>query len=1505
MSILKRMTYNLLFVLFINLPFVPIGFSATAPDIQYVKINGITVNNNESITINDFLLGDTFSFEIAVRNNGQYSPADFNNITVSFPEFKTEEDKNNVGYTAKSFDLNYGEFFDTEAEGGDGYANYVMVESQDTNGWESSETNTLSLSIKPKDYLDFMVLYRSAASSQSSWEEAYLTRNPTDGFKDCLAIPAYFITVKLEAPPPDLIVSSCSINKNTIFPRDSIDASASIKNIGAGSAADSELHYFLSKDSNPETSEYIDDDYVKSLDPGESSNESQLLTTFSSVYSLNDTDYEQSWYVIFKADADGDEIEENNENNNVAYKTVIVTRPTLVNYTCYPETVKPGDTITFNYYINNPLSESRVIGLGASIRKDGTSELINDFSNDVKETVEPGLHWVSRPFKVPDTVTPGSYDLLWGLHSDTPSTSTFLFDDRERLRKLNIVAGSGQVTITVKNVANGSTEAPGEDAIVKRYDNSNDWNPLDEQKTDANGVATFNGLDYGTYNFEVWYTPPNQSPAAAELWGSKQHTVESATSEMTIDRTWPTLAVSDSEPISLPASIAVGEVAPITIKVANPQGGQFNTRVRVFIDKDKTEPYDLPPYYGSPEEYLLTGTDPFPFNCTTAQIDASGTYHVYYRIEAQAPSGWVITDQNYWGYSFEVIDQDPASLVTIPDNWEEIQGGLHFFSLMGNYYVAKLYIPFDLKSLIPVVGKINSDGEVIPIGDKDELKSVLTYALLTYTADSMLQPAGADYWLDFAGKLEDLAKQNDPSNANASIVLLTGGKALLNMGIAMIFTPAAAAGTVSILKVTKNALTFGSFLMDLYSNLYFFTPENNEMSYALQAQHLLDPQELLQIGLEEDTLKEDMLDYASRGLSTSIEGLKALKFLVGDSNDTICGIGTSIAEIIAGKTSLPEFLGEFHLNSFHEISAASLVYLGPKAVNFTIGYFLGDYDQLGTEAKRLLASINYHANLMAVLARSIVADIESIDTATASDEVYRKIFFPRGLLTKIILFYDMQYEVFAATHLRLKAINDSGWAGDWTVSDDDVETLRTYVEEYFDYANSLTNELGYLSKAMSYIYDFYADILPDIAPISDESTIFGQAYCGPTPTLIQGTPPVIWSLVDPPSQTMTIDTATGVVNWSNPNETNSPYEIMIQATNNEGFDTESWMLTVTQAPVSPLINLIDNDSIQENRFYTGPVPTLNAGSEPVIWSLPSGPSGMTINNSTGVVSWPNPTTSGSPFTVVIEVSNSAGSDTEPFLLTVTPTVVAPTISPIANQSCRSGNTYTGPTPSVSGTRPILWSIFSGPAGMTIDSNTGVIGWTNPTVSGSPYNITIKAANSAGYYKQDFQLTVETNTELPVISGIIPESGMVETHVKISGINFLSSSASNHITFSPDVVANNILSWKDNEIIFIVPYGAQTGCVTVTTDNGTSNCVNFTVVILPQTDIYLSPEGDDTSGDGSISNPYQTLSKGIDYLEDNGNLWLRGGEYLEAGNVPITINKPMLIRGHDGVVTIGN
>ena len=120
-----------------------------------------------------------------------------------------------------------------------------------------------------------------------------------------------------------------------------------------------------------------------------------------------------------------------------------------------------------------------------------------------------------------------------------------------------------------------------------------------------------------------------------------------------------------------------------------------------------------------------------------------------------------------------------------------------------------------------------------------------------------------------------------------------------------------------------------------------------------------------------------------------------------------------------------------------------------------------------------------------------------------------------------------------------------------------------------------------------------------------------------------------------------------------------PYYWRVEADDGKVVDPVSspvWSFTTESSPIiPPEINPIPDDSTLEGASYTGPTPTLSRGTLPVTWSLAGGPAEMTIDPDTGVVvSLPSATFSGSPHTITIQATNTAGSDDESWQMTVVP-----------------------------------------------------------------------------------------------------------------------------------------------------------------------------------------------------------------------------------------------------------
>ena len=154
---------------------------------------------------------------------------------------------------------------------------------------------------------------------------------------------------------------------------------------------------------------------------------------------------------------------------------------------------------------------------------------------------------------------------------------------------------------------------------------------------------------------------------------------------------------------------------------------------------------------------------------------------------------------------------------------------------------------------------------------------------------------------------------------------------------------------------------------------------------------------------------------------------------------------------------------------------------------------------------------------------------------------------------------------------------------------------------------------------------------PEITSLPIILMLYGEEYVYPVEAT--GTPPPTFTLTEAPSG-MTIDAA-GTITWLP--AASGIYAVTVKASNLAGIDTQSYMLSVWQAPQ---INSAPDLTAEVDMLYAYDV---NADGYPEpTYTLTVAPAGMTINAS-GLIQW-TPTTPGTA-AVTVQASNSAGNDT--------------------------------------------------------------------------------------------------------------------------------------------------------------------------------------------------------------------------------------------------------------------
>lgn len=193
-------------------------------------------------------------------------------------------------------------------------------------------------------------------------------------------------------------------------------------------------------------------------------------------------------------------------------------------------------------------------------------------------------------------------------------------------------------------------------------------------------------------------------------------------------------------------------------------------------------------------------------------------------------------------------------------------------------------------------------------------------------------------------------------------------------------------------------------------------------------------------------------------------------------------------------------------------------------------------------------------------------------------------------------------------------------------------------------------------------------------------------------------------------------------------------QIMVTATNQFGTATESWNLNVVGQ--SPIVMGTPPNTATVGSPYTYSFAAV--GTNPLVWSISGGPSWLTID-SNGVVSG-NPDITGSYPNIVVTISNSGGSNSTSFSLTVAG--VAPSITGTPLTTGTINTSYSFPITVTGQPFPIV-SISGGPAWLTV--NGGVVSGI-PNVPGHYANVVITANSSTGSSQLTYTLDV---------SGVVP------------------------------------------------------------------------------------------------------------------------------------------------------
>jgi predicted outer membrane repeat protein len=218
---------------------------------------------------------------------------------------------------------------------------------------------------------------------------------------------------------------------------------------------------------------------------------------------------------------------------------------------------------------------------------------------------------------------------------------------------------------------------------------------------------------------------------------------------------------------------------------------------------------------------------------------------------------------------------------------------------------------------------------------------------------------------------------------------------------------------------------------------------------------------------------------------------------------------------------------------------------------------------------------------------------------------------------------------------------------------------------------------------------------------------------------------------------------------------------------------------------------------------------------------------------------------------------------------------------------------------------------------TIVTFSSVLGTLNPVTAVTANGIASTIFTSTGTQIKPITATTDNQalstyingmgTTISVVNVTIAKDGttnLTATLTSVDGtslagktVNFTINGNSYNVTTDSNGVAN--LNYTPHDIGVFNITASYAGDSTY----GDSIKIGYLTVLL--NDAYVSPTGNDASGDGTASNPYATIQNGLNNLISGGTLHIMPGTYVGTGNSGLTITKNVNFIGTSPVNTIIN
>lgn len=281
---------------------------------------------------------------------------------------------------------------------------------------------------------------------------------------------------------------------------------------------------------------------------------------------------------------------------------------------------------------------------------------------------------------------------------------------------------------------------------------------------------------------------------------------------------------------------------------------------------------------------------------------------------------------------------------------------------------------------------------------------------------------------------------------------------------------------------------------------------------------------------------------------------------------------------------------------------------------------------------------------------------------------------------------------------------------------------------------------------------------PTIKSTPSQNVTAGETYNYQVTAIDLDYDPLTFYLVAAPLG-MSIDPSTGLVTWQPQENQVGSHNVSIRVFDDKSaFSTQTYSLQVNElatANHAPQITSTPAFTVRDSDAYTYQILATDADGDTLSYNLTSSLTGMTLDSTTGLLSWPAEANQPGNYLIAISVTDEHGVESTQqwslYVLENTAPVI--TSTPLLSTLLNDLYSYTVSAIDREGDA-ITYGLLNAPTGMSINAITGEITWTPANTDLGLHGVTVIATDGELTSQQTFNLTAsasENNTAPSILS----------------------------------------------------------------------------------------------------------------------------------------------------------